>query len=217
MSWLIIGLNLLNGKYQTLEPLNAAAVNASIAVAEIVAFEWRDWFDAQNRVVGYHAGSAILSLLTAVMFARECVHWKHGTFRIRRHARAFSENQIQLVIMAIATTGYVMVGALIFAGLERAQKWAIDDAVYFCVVTLTTVGFGDMTLQSSASIVVFSVYAPIGLVILGMTIFTIRQVILEFLTIRLSLQIYKMLSIWTVSHELGMDPTTETGILACIF
>jgi hypothetical protein len=76
-----------------------------------------------------------------------------------------------------------------------------EEGVYFTIVSLTTIGLGDLTLRRPLSRAVFPLYAVPGLVLFGVTIYAIRQVILEFLAVRLSLHVYKLLSAWSFSQE----------------
>lgn len=51
-----------------------------------------------------------------------------------------SAAQRQLIILTIILFTYLTGSALIFGKLEG---WIYDDALYFCVSTYTTIGFGD--------------------------------------------------------------------------
>ena len=52
--------------------------------------------------------------------------------------------QVQVpIILTLCTMGaYIVLGALVFAYIEG---WKLSDAIYFSFVTLTTIGFGDLT------------------------------------------------------------------------
>ena len=55
------------------------------------------------------------------------------------------------ILLAIGTTFYA-----------RVEGWRVLDAMYFCVVTLATVGFGDLTPRTSLGKVFTIVYVMIG-------------------------------------------------------
>ena len=48
---------------------------------------------------------------------------------------------VPIVVTLCVMTVYIFMGAIVFSQWEG---WSIDDSVYFCFVTLTTLGFGDM-------------------------------------------------------------------------
>ena len=48
---------------------------------------------------------------------------------------------VPIVVTLCVMTVYIFLGAIVFSQWEG---WSIDDSVYFCFVTLTTLGFGDM-------------------------------------------------------------------------
>ena len=55
------------------------------------------------------------------------------------------------ILLAIGTTFYA-----------RVEGWRVLDAMYFCVVTLATVGFGDLAPRTSLGKVFTIVYVMIG-------------------------------------------------------
>ena len=55
------------------------------------------------------------------------------------------------IMLALGTTFY-----------SRVEGWSVLDAMYFCVVTLATVGFGDLAPRTSLGKVFTIVYVMIG-------------------------------------------------------
>ena len=49
---------------------------------------------------------------------------------------------VPLKICFFLVLSYVLFGAYIF---QRMENWSYLNAAYFCVITLTTIGFGDLT------------------------------------------------------------------------
>ena len=72
-------------------------------------------------------------------------------------------------------------------------------------------GLGDYTLKSTAAQLLFPVYAVVGLLLFGMTVYTVRQVILEFMAVRLSLQLYNVLTMWSSGVDMGVDMDPDKG------
>ena len=72
-------------------------------------------------------------------------------------ARSFREPQFRALL--------VLYGALLFIGTAfyvRTEGWSVLDALYFCVVTLATVGYGDFAPRTSIGKVFTIVYILIG-------------------------------------------------------
>lgn len=65
-----------------------------------------------------------------------------------------------ILLWAAAT---ILVGAILFRWLEG---WSWLDAVYFCVVSLTTVGYGDLSPTHPASKMLSIFYILNGIVVL---------------------------------------------------
>lgn len=117
--------------------------------------------------------------------------------------RGFTEYQAQLVVVTIAFVWYTIAGAFLFSyALENG--WTFEDGVYFAISTLTTIGLGDLTVKTPAGRSILPIYSIFGLSLFAMLIYSIRQVILEFLAVRLSVQLYRLLSAWAVNQEIEL-------------
>jgi hypothetical protein len=74
----------------------------------------------------------------------------------------------------------LMAGGLLLGGVlfyTRVEKWSVLDAVYFCVVTLATVGYGDITPTTDAGRIFTIFYIVVGLGIIGGFFATLGQLI----------------------------------------
>jgi hypothetical protein len=56
------------------------------------------------------------------------------------------------------------VGVVFYVNVER---WSVVDAIYFCVVTLGTVGYGDITPTTEAGKLFTVIYIIVGLGVIG--------------------------------------------------
>lgn len=68
-------------------------------------------------------------------------------------------------LIVLIVVAYIMFGALI---LTRWEKWNTLDAFYFCFVTLTTIGFGDIIPDHPNYFLLVSAYSVIGMAIMVM-------------------------------------------------
>lgn len=72
----------------------------------------------------------------------------------------------------------MVAGALVVTGTLfywRFEDWSVVEAFYFCVVTLTTVGFGDLSPTTEATQIFTVIYILTGLGILVALLSAIAQ------------------------------------------
>ena len=76
-----------------------------------------------------------------------------------------------------ATFTYIGLGVLVFC---LSENWSFIDGLYFVIVTLTTVGYGDQDDYSGMGIVAFlSVYALCGIMLMGSALGIIAAEVVE--------------------------------------
>ncbi|KAG8916179.1 hypothetical protein FRC00_000484, partial [Tulasnella sp. 408] len=71
---------------------------------------------------------------------------------------------------------YIALGSLVFAELIGLT---FQDGLYYTVVSIETIGFGDITPNSTASIVFCIIYSTVGIVNIGLVVNTTRETIIE--------------------------------------
>lgn len=85
-------------------------------------------------------------------------------------------SQRTLMTQTIMLLFYLLMGALLFGKIEG---WDYLDAVYWATVTLFTVGFGDLSPQSTLGRALLIPFALIGIISLGLVIGSIRSLALD--------------------------------------
>ena len=74
--------------------------------------------------------------------------------------REWLETRRQLIVTGLIAVGILTMGATYFH-FEQNLSWV--DSFYFCTVTLTTVGYGDITPQSNEAKIFIMVYILSGI------------------------------------------------------
>ena len=85
-------------------------------------------------------------------------------------------SQRTLMLQTIMFLMYLLIGALVFSHIEG---WLYLDAVYWADITLFTVGFGDLPLQTNLGRGLMIPYSLIGVTTLGLVIDSIRSLMLD--------------------------------------
>ncbi|KAF7718485.1 Uncharacterized protein PECH_003711 [Penicillium ucsense] len=85
---------------------------------------------------------------------------------------SLTEDQRTLILQMTAFVIWLLIGAAIF---QRVLGIAFADALYFCDITVLTLGFGDVVPKSSVGKGLIWPYAVIGIVMLGLVVGSIHQ------------------------------------------
>ncbi|XP_006811459.1 TWiK family of potassium channels protein 7-like [Saccoglossus kowalevskii] len=78
-----------------------------------------------------------------------------------------TEIQVPIYLLAILLIAYILLSALVFASTQ--DGWSYLDAMYFCTITYTTVGFGDMLpkVEDGPTEIYLEVFILCGLILMS--------------------------------------------------
>lgn len=82
------------------------------------------------------------------------------------------DDQRTLILQTMMFFFWLAIGAAIF---QAVCGWSYADSLYFCDVTVLTVGFGDFTAPNDAGRGIVFPYSVIGIIFLGLMISSIRK------------------------------------------
>lgn len=92
------------------------------------------------------------------------------------------EGNVPIIMCMGLVVGYICGGAWLFQKWE--ENWSYLDSAYFCFVTLTTIGFGDMvpgaavvsgTDEGRTTLIICALYLLFGMALLAMTFNLVKE------------------------------------------
>ncbi|GFZ47945.1 hypothetical protein JCM24511_05692 [Saitozyma sp. JCM 24511] len=95
----------------------------------------------------------------------------------RKSGSGLTPKQRKLVIIVMILLVYIALGALCFNFL--IPEIAFQNALYFTVVSIETIGFGDVTPSTLGAKIFLFFYAPVGILNLAVTVGTARDALVE--------------------------------------
>jgi hypothetical protein len=90
----------------------------------------------------------------------------------RLYREMFKQAETRALLLMAALT--LLVGIVFYTQVER---WSLVDALYFCVVTLGTVGYGDITPATDFGKIFTTFYIIVGLSVIGGFLATMGRMI----------------------------------------
>ncbi|KAG0014945.1 Potassium channel [Entomortierella chlamydospora] len=118
--------------------------------------------------------TAILSVIVVVMLT---IDWRRGF-----PSAGLSATLKALIISSFLMTAVIIIGAATYTWLE---DWTFDQAVNFCIVSFSTIGYGNLSPRSVAGQAVFFFYGILGISAIGFFIVSLRNAVIEQLEWRL--------------------------------
>ncbi|KAF9127598.1 hypothetical protein BGW39_005763 [Mortierella sp. 14UC] len=125
--------------------------------------------------------SILFSFLATILISIDL----HRTPNFHLQGSGVTHKQRLLIAEAMTLCFYLAIGALVLIYLE---KWTFLDAMFFVMVTITTIGFGDRAPQTTGGRIFVIIYAAGGIVLLALAVNAIRYVILEDLHRRFAIR-----------------------------
>lgn len=93
------------------------------------------------------------------------------------------ENTLDFKLVLLLLSAYVGIGALCFFLVRYQMKGiktnGIIDAVYFCIVTMTTVGYGDLVPDSTMAKLLACIFVFMGMALVGLLLSKAADTIVE--------------------------------------
>lgn len=122
-----------------------------------------------------------------------------------RKALSLNNSERTLMLQSIMLLVYLLLGAYIFSEVE---SWPYLDAVYWAVVTLFTVGFGDYYPTTELGRALLIPFALAGIISLGLVIGSVRNLIVENGSQRMKARIGKRRR-EKIVRKISMDGSTN--------
>lgn len=100
---------------------------------------------------------------------------EHGEERLDKFMSRFTQVSLFTCIAMIAV--FLLVGVIAYSCVF--EGWSLVDSLYFSVVTLSTVGYGDLTPESQGGRLFACFYALAGIAIIGVALGVIGERLVE--------------------------------------
>ncbi|KAJ3247996.1 hypothetical protein HDU78_002428 [Chytriomyces hyalinus] len=157
----------------------------NIAVLAVYAFCLR--MDSSESSLAPFSHPILFTLLSAAtsLYASYLgyIQLQRNSTQVYIYTMSISADQRQLTILTILSFIYIVSAGAVYSILE---DWDLNDSMYFVVVVLTTIGFGDLSPKTTFGKLAFPLFASIGIGLVGLNIYAVRQVLLEMFTIELA-------------------------------
>uniref|UniRef100_A0A8C5Q391 Potassium channel domain-containing protein n=1 Tax=Leptobrachium leishanense TaxID=445787 RepID=A0A8C5Q391_9ANUR len=173
----------LDSRMSIKEPLNLADVLKSQAAVKNKYQQMRNIDLFELMVIKEHPR---ISLMKCSSFQRShsCPHLEatptsdSAINNFDKLGAELDQLDVPIILIVLVVVAYIMFGAFILPLWE--DKWTTMDAFYFCFVTLTTIGFGDIVPNHPNYFLLLSAYIVIGMAIMCMAFKLLQNRMLSF-------------------------------------
>ncbi|KAJ1957771.1 Potassium channel [Linderina pennispora] len=160
----------------TMTSIIANFTNAALILASALIYEKRErprHPDAHitGEFYSSYAGAAV-ALLNALFLLMDMLITPG--FRYRGSGMSRQQRMLQFNIILIVV--WIGIGGYAWSKIEG---WDTPTAIMFCMVTVTTIGFGNKSPTKTYSRVLQLVYGPLGILMFGMMLLHTRNVIIQ--------------------------------------
>ncbi|KAJ2773526.1 Potassium channel [Coemansia nantahalensis] len=118
-----------------------------------------------------YAGAAV-ALLNAVLLLADIVVTPGFRYRGSGMSRPQRMLQFNLIVVVV----WIGIGGFVWSKIE---SWDIITSVMFCMITVTTIGYGNISPTKTYSRILQLIYGPLGILMFGMMLLNTRNVILQ--------------------------------------
>ncbi|KAI3631107.1 hypothetical protein MIR68_010597 [Amoeboaphelidium protococcarum] len=153
----------------------------------------------KNSVISFDAETIFQSLLLSWLKRKA-----QSSFGIQyEDDQQFDVTDLFVITIAVAAL-YLSTSSLLFT-LWLEPHLSAFDSVYFLVTSFTSIGYGDIAPSEGVSRVVFDFVSLAGLLLFGLSIYSIRRVVLMHLTSQLQYRLTDLLDSWLHVVDSGLD------------
>lgn len=110
--------------------------------------------------------------LLVEMFTDLRHQWLERTLNRSRTYRRLGKTTQNLALLVVALGHVVLLGVILFHFLEG---WTVSEAIYFSMITLTTLGYGDLLPSNTVSKLVLAAYVVYGHAVMGLVVSLLQE------------------------------------------
>lgn len=159
---------------------------------------------------------AILAAALYILMSGLLIATAFGVY-LGRFSRQFKLTLAQRTLMfqVITFLGYILCAAAVYA---RVEAWDYLDAVYWAVVTVLTIGFGDYAPKTHLGRSLMFPMAIGGILFVGLIVASIRSLVLERASTKVATRMFEkarqkaLKSMDTDTGEVKLDPFGKTHV-----